>query len=274
MGMRKLWFLPLIVFGAVGCSSGEMSSVKETAASKPSAPILPASQPVPLDRLVARTVSLEVQVPDLRASAKTFEKAVRESGGFVVTNESTDLAAESPSMTYTTKVPPSRLDGVVDVVEGLGQPLSKRVGSEDKTNEVIDIEARLKAMRAHENSLRNQLARANRGPEALDLQKRLMDTIGEIESASGRYKALRAQVDMSDLQVTLRQGVIAPKDSRWVLSAWHDSTAQFLWFVQWFGSTLIWLVVFAPLWLVPLFVIRTLVRKLRVQSPAPPPFQP
>jgi hypothetical protein len=142
-----------------------------------------------------------VGVDKLSDAQSRLERAVTSLAGHVARLE----AREGSRAEYSLRVPADRLDALMDSAATLGKVESRTVGAEDVTEQVIDTEARLGALRASRDRLRQLLDRASSVQDVVAVERELARVQGEVESLEARLTALRGQVALSDLSVSLHQ---------------------------------------------------------------------
>jgi hypothetical protein len=136
-------------------------------------------------------------------------------------------------------------------VEVLGFVQSRTLESTDVTTEAIDIEARLKVLRAEEQSLTRLLDEAKSVTQVAEVRKVLTETRQQIESLEARYKYLSRQADLSTARIVLeeRPGVgIGQAPPGWLQDTFTIAFGSLLAFVRWLIQIAIWLAVFSPIW--------------------------
>ena len=231
--MRRLTaVVPLLVVLA-GCTAGS-SSGTSSAGSKSAATVdrgagaaiggpaaQPAAQPVgqpaggaatlSLPRSLVRTAQLEVQVDDVKKAAAAAQQAVLDAGGQLV-DEQLDLQAHSPQASLHAQVPPARLPAVLDRLAGLGRERSRRLGTDDVTDAVVDLDSRLATQRGSVARVRALLDRASSLGDVVRLEGELSRREADLESLQARERALAGQVALADVRVdlTTADGVAAP----------------------------------------------------------------
>jgi hypothetical protein len=173
-----------------------------------SAPLAPSPVAAPASvesaqpsRQLVRRGRMGVQVTSLGTASDRLERSANEFGAQVTRA----TVEERERAEYFIRVPPERLDALMDSVAALGDVESRSVGVEDVTERVIDTEARLNSLRASRDRLRQLLDRAATVQDVIAVERELARVQGEIESLEARLTALRGQVALSELSVTLRQ---------------------------------------------------------------------
>jgi chemotaxis protein histidine kinase CheA len=184
---------------------GALVACTKPRASAPLAPS-PVAVPAPVEtaqpsRQLVRRGRIGVQVTSLAAASDRLERSANGFGAQVTRA----TVEERERAEYFIRVPPERLDALMDSVAALGEVESRSVGVEDVTERVIDAEARLNSLRASRDRLRQLLERAGTVQDVIAVERELARVQGEIESLEARLTALRGEVALSELSVTLRQ---------------------------------------------------------------------
>jgi predicted nucleic acid-binding Zn-ribbon protein len=144
---------------------------------------------------------MQVEVRDVAPAQARLERAVGALGGQVARVE----AREDERADYVIRVPADRLAAAMDSAAALGRVESRTVSAEDVTERVLDAEARLGALRASRDRLRQLVERAATVQDVVAVERELARVQGELESLEARLNALRGQVAMSELAVGLRR---------------------------------------------------------------------
>jgi hypothetical protein len=141
--------------------------------------------------------------------SQAFERVsglARGHGGFVISS-STSGAEDGPVRAeLVLRVPAERFDAARSELAGVGRVTSVQVGGEDVSAQLVDLDARLRALRAEEDALRTLLAEAGDVGEVLAVREQLSATRSEIE----RLAALQASLDDRASFATLRVTLAAP----------------------------------------------------------------
>lgn len=273
-----------VLLAAGGCAKSEESadaaSYKSPAAGESPAtltstgqnrevpPVAPKEVP---QRAVIRNGSLSVRVPNVEKAEDEVVRLVQSSGGYVDSAESTDLASATPILTMKLRVPSTRFDQVMNGLEGLGLRLSKKVSSEDVTASLVDMSARLKIMRAQEEVYRRLLSKSGSQAEMMDVQEKLMNLRGMIESLEGQHKTLSRLAALSSIELTLQQSAegaaLATSDPNWAKETWGSATGALGNAARVAGSFIIWAVVFSPLWIPVVWFARKSIGRKPVHAP-------
>ena len=103
----------------------------------------------------------------------------------------------------TIRVPQDQFFTALERIEALGEVQSKNVGSEDVSEQFIDLEARLKSSLREEESLLSLLGRSVTVSEVLAIERELARVRSEIERWQGQLNFLERRVALATIIVSL-----------------------------------------------------------------------
>jgi hypothetical protein len=230
------------------------------------------------DLKIVYTGSLELVVDDLAAALAKAKTAVLAAGGYIGASEESNDGDRSVA-TITYRIPATRWGDSVDVLRSLA---TKVVGEQTQATEVggqlVDIEARLRNLRASEQVLVDIAKGTGKVSDLLEVQARISEVRGQIEQLDGQRLQLEDQVAMGTLVVTFGTQVVQVQEAAkgWDPKTDVDgATATLISVGQALVSAAIWFgIVWLPLILV-LVVLALAGRWLfRRFAPAPKPAGP
>jgi len=227
----------------------------------------------PGERLVIRDASLVLQVVDVSAADQQIRTAVSAANGYVLSSSTNGTDADAV-IYLTLKIPSDQLDATITLVEKLSDKiLSRSMSGSDVTEEYIDMSGRLVAQEAARDRLLELLKKAETVEAAVAVNSALTDVQSQIEQLSGRMRYLRQGSQFSSLSVEIRPIPTTPivnpegwqplEDAKIALRGLLD-------FAQGIGTFLIGLVVWTPIWLPLLFLVRYLRKRWFTRTPTPP----
>jgi hypothetical protein len=230
------------------------------------------------DLKIVYTGSLELVVDDLAAALAKAKTAVLAAGGYIGASEESNDGDRSVA-TITYRIPATRWGDSVDVLRGLA---TKVVGEQTQATEVggqlVDIEARLRNLRASEQVLVDIAKGTGKITDLLEVQARISEVRGQIEQLDGQRLQLEDQVAMGTLVVTFGTQVVQVQEAAkgWDPKTDVDgATATLISAGQALVSAAIWFgIVWLPLILVLVVLVligRWLFRRF---APAPKPAGP
>ncbi len=265
--MHKSILIPLgvaLLIVAAGCGAGQSESALTSATSEGAGSAKPVSNPAMTQyphRDVVRKGAVRLLVPSCQSAERAAARAAEALGGYVESS-STSLEADSkPTVVMSLRIPSARFQDAVQRIESLGVVLEKSMSAEDVTGRLIDLGARIRTMKASEESLQSMLRKRSRLNEVIALEERLTQLRGTIESLQSELASQKGRATFSTLDITLEQRspVLArAADPLWMSEAWAGATASMASAARGAFAALVWLVVWAPFWLLPILVLRFL----------------
>lgn len=154
-----------------------------------------------IHRQIIRTASLIISVENIEDKVGVLSSMIESYGGYIKSNN----RYTEKRVNLNVKVPLEKLDSFIDDVSSLGKITSNSTSSKDMTEQIVDIDARLKNLIALRSGYRELLGKANTVEEILSIEKELSEIQTEIDSIDGRRKLLLDQVAMASVNVTLEQ---------------------------------------------------------------------
>ncbi len=229
---------------------------------------------------IIRTGSLQMEVTDVRAAVTAGRSAILGMGGYIGASQQYS-DGDSIVATITYRIPADRWEDALDALRGLGTSVGEQTDAADVTGQIVDLDARIRNLRASETALVRHLTDAGKVSDVLEIEARLSDVRGQIEQLSAQKANLDDQVAYATLTVTFGVEVQAVKAAadRWDPQSQVDQAgASLLGFLQAAASVLIWLaIVGLPVVLmlaivvaIGLFVMRRLGIFRRQATPPPP----
>jgi Domain of unknown function (DUF4349) len=155
----------------------------------------------PSDRLIIRTGNLVVRSGNPEEVGARAVRLVGASGGYVILREDN---------TYVFRVPAEKFDAVFEQLAALGAVAHRRVDAQDVTEEVQDLELRLRNARALRDRYEELLKRAEKVEDVLAIQKELAGVTETIERLEGQIKARMTDVKMSRITLRLEPAAAGP----------------------------------------------------------------
>ncbi len=154
------------------------------------------------DRKIISTGNITVEVEDVESAVTAVEAFVDSVGGYVeVLSRSGGDEFSRASMTL--RVPQGQFSSAYDRIRQLGEVLNEHQGSEDVSEQFIDLEARLNSAKREEQSFLSLLGRANTVSDVLTIERELARVRSDIERYQGQLDFLSRRVDLSTIWVEL-----------------------------------------------------------------------
>lgn len=164
------------------------------------------------DARIIRTGSMTLEVSDVAAALRTARDAIVGLGGYVGAS-TTSSDADRPSAEITYRIPAERWEQALDTLRGLNGLTTKVVTEHTEavevTGQVIDLEARIANLRASETALQAIAARATKISDVLEVQAKLTETRGQIETLAAQLKDLTDRSAYATLTVLFNVPLVA-----------------------------------------------------------------
>jgi hypothetical protein len=160
------------------------------------------------DRAIIRTGRIALTVDSYGDARDRVARLARERGGYVATS-SRETRGEGND-TWTTgrvvvRVPSESFTDSFATIETYGEVRESAADTQDVTDRLVDIEARLETLRAERDRLRELYREANETEDVLDISEQLSDVQTEIERLTAQRRALEDRVAYSTITVELRE---------------------------------------------------------------------
>lgn len=164
------------------------------------------------DAKIIRTGTIQLEVADVPQALPVARAAIVALGGYVGAS-STSNYDDRPTAQITYRIPVDRWEEALEVLRDLNG-LTKKVVTEDTqavevTGQIIDLEARIKNLRASETALQGIAANATRITDVLEVEARLTDVRGQIEQLTAQLTGLSDQVAYATLTASFNSPVVA-----------------------------------------------------------------
>jgi hypothetical protein len=237
-----------------------------------SSDVTPTSEQTIVDRKIVMNASISLDVADAEKTVADCEKLAEKLGGYVAESslrKSDDRVVGS----VTVRIPAATTAQALQELAALGTVTSRSSGSQDVTAQYIDIEARLKVLRAEEEQLLGFLKKAGTIKDMLAVQEQLGTVRTEIEQYEGQQRYLDNATSLATVSVELVQTVAVFVSPRGFGEAFVESLVRFghglATFWTWLGGAIVYLVFYGLLLWGGTLLVRKVARR-RPGKPLPP----
>lgn len=168
------------------------------------------------DTKIVRTGSLELTVSDVTKALTGARDAVNRVGGYIGASQQ-ERTDDRIVATVTYRIPVARWEDALTNLRALGTEVSEKTDSTEVTGQLVDLDARIRNLKASEAALVGYAEKAPKVSDLLEIQARLTDTRGQIEQLSAQQARLQDQAAMSTLTVTFGTELVAVTETaqRW-----------------------------------------------------------
>ncbi|WP_411091087.1 DUF4349 domain-containing protein [Streptomyces sp. 049-1] len=246
-----------------GAAGGDASGAKATA------------PPKAVATHVIRTASLTVQVEDVHKALDEARTTVENAGGYVG-DEDTSRDEDGRERTrLELRVPVDAYQDVLDGLEGAGKLLHRGAKAQDVTDQVVDVESRVKSQRASVARVRELMDRATKLSDVVTLEGELSSRQTELEALLAQQASLKDRTSLATITLSLAEtpAEAAEDDDPGFTDAlaggWDAFVTMLRWLAVALGAVLPFAVVAALLALVWLRVVRPRLPRRTAPAPAP-----
>ncbi|MGW0087037.1 DUF4349 domain-containing protein [Streptomyces sp. NPDC003393] len=237
--------------GASGRGGGTASGAKATA-------------PPKLTSHIVRTASLTVEVKDVPAALEAARTATESAGGYVG-DENTSRDEEGHERTRVVlRVPADRYDEVLTDLQGTGKLVSRTVQAQDVTDQVVDVDSRIKSQRASVARVRDLMDQASDLSDVVSLESELSRREADLESLLAQQASLKDRTSLATITLSLSETPVRKKPATHdepgfadaLSGGWHVFVTVVRWIALALGAVLPFAVTAALVVLLWLRVVR------------------
>ncbi|GAA5197752.1 hypothetical protein GCM10023322_69640 [Rugosimonospora acidiphila] len=228
-----------------------------------------------IQRSIIYTGSITVRVDSVDAAAAQLTTMAAAAGGFVG-GDTRNLDAGHSTATLVLRIPAAKFGGVLDDIGDRldGHEVSRKVTSDDVTETVIDLDARIQSQQASVDRVRALLAKAQSLSDITSIESQLTQRESDLESLEARKRDLADLTTLSTVTVSLLgpEAAVAkpepkPEGGFWagLTGGWHAFAGALRVLLLILGAVLPFAVVLG----IPALVVLWLRRRRRVPPAAP-----
>ncbi|MGW2639781.1 DUF4349 domain-containing protein [Streptomyces sp. NPDC001348] len=223
---------------------------------------------------IIRTASLTVQVEDV-PKALDQARATAENAGGYVGNETTSRDSGGHERTRVVlRVPTDAYDEVLTELQGAGRLLHRTAKAQDVTDQVVDVDSRIRSQRASVARVRELMDRAGKLSDVVALEGELSSREADLEALLAQQASLKDRTSLATITLSLSQTPVrhAGKDDSpgfgdALAGGWHAFVTLLRWIALAVGAALPFAALAALLALLWLRVVRP---RLPRRAPAAP----
>ncbi|MGW1914700.1 DUF4349 domain-containing protein [Streptomyces sp. NPDC002076] len=237
---------------------------------KPAAPRTPRLT----QNAIIRTASLTLQVKDVPKALDQARTTAADAGGYVGEESTSRDAGGHEHTRVVLRVPGAKYDEVLAGLQGTGRLIDRTAQAEDVTDQVVDVDSRVRSQRASVDRIRALMARATKLSDVVDLEGELSSRQADLEALLARQASLKDRTSLATITLSLSETPVkkaSGDDSPGVVDAlsggWHVFVSMLRWIVLALGAALPFAACAALLTLLWLRVVRP--RLPRRPEPAP-----
>ena len=152
-------------------------------------------------RVLIKTGSMTMEVHNVKEALDGTRDLVKKQKGYIENSSSRENDGGSASLTV--RIPKDSLVTTMDQLATMGKVTSRYIEVEDVTDQWIDLQAKIKNLRALRDRLRQLLNNTKNVKDVLAVEKELNRVQSELDSLEGKIKAMQKNVSYSNLYINI-----------------------------------------------------------------------
>jgi hypothetical protein len=156
------------------------------------------------DRKIVRTAALEVTVKSPADAAEQIRRMAESMGGYLETAQ-IGGTKEAPMADITIRIPATHFEDAKAQIRQLAARVeSEKTDAQDVTRQYVDMEARLRNLRAEEAQYLTIMKSASKVSDLLEVEQKLSEVRGQIEQQQAEFQTLSKQIETVAIAISLR----------------------------------------------------------------------
>ena len=289
----KILALLLALTMLAGCASSSMTKnemAMDMAVAETWAPEAPASgtltsvadsaaQEASIDQKLIKRVNMEAETEDLESLLPQLMAEIKGLGGYVesqeVYNGSSYNSYRYRNAQLVIRIPAENLDSLVNQVKGTSNVTIYNESVEDVTLTYVDMETRITVLETERDRLLELMEKAETMSDLLEIEARLTQVRGNLESINSQLKVLQNQVSYATVELYIEQVKVyteVEEQTVWqriasgykknLKNIWDDLVDFFVWAITYSPQLILW----AGIITVVVIVLRRRFRKKKVSK--------
>ncbi|MFD4635022.1 DUF4349 domain-containing protein [Streptomyces sp. NPDC058284] len=167
--------------------------------------------PGPAGAHIIRTASLTVRVKDVPKALDEARTAAQDAGG-LVGDENTSRDDEGRERSrIVLRVPQAAYADVLSSLEGTGRLIEREAKARDVTEQVVDVESRVKSQRASVARVRELMDQATKLSDVVALEGELSTRQSDLEALLAQRASLKDRTSLATITLSLTEGPGKPE---------------------------------------------------------------
>lgn len=266
MGRRSLLVASLCGMAIASCGAAPQSAMRQETASLENAPTAsapmgaadadaagqgapnpPAAQPQ-----LIKTAQLSLTVEDMEPAIAQTNAILQRHRGYTLNLNDTEPSG-ARVVTLEIRVPQPQLEPALADLTALGRLQGRSINAQDVSDQLVDLDARLRNLRRTEASLLALLERSGSIKDILAVNQEITQVRQQIEQLDAQQKSLRDRVAYSTIYLSLTQnaatlGDPTPAALVQLQRTWTESTRSLRDLTVDLLQLGLWLLIYTPYW--------------------------
>ncbi len=216
-------------------------------------------------RKVVKNAQLSLLVDNVSQAVQSINNTTQSLGGYMVSSNLT-RPTEAPKATVVIRVPVEKLDSALNSFRSMSvRVVSENISGQDVTDEYVDLEERLRILRSNKTRFEEIMVQAKEIDDILGVQEKIFSLQQQIDNLVGHQRYLDQNAKLSKVTLTLASDELMlpyTPDKPWRPQAiLKKAVRSLLSNLQKLGTALIWIGVYALVWIPIVFTTLYLYRR-------------
>lgn len=217
------------------------------------------------DRLVIQDTNLSLQVKDVSKTINDILDTTKNLGGFLI-NSSLSKPQNAASGNISVRIPEEKRSQALDIFKKMAvKVVSESVYGNDVTDQYVDLESRLAVLNNTKTKYEEILKQASKVSDIMNVQEQLTYIQTQIDNLKGQKKYLEQSAKLSKIVVYLSTDELAlpyaPTNEWRPMVIFKNAVRSLVTLFRGVGSLFIYLIVFIPVIIPVVFIIRILQKR-------------
>ncbi|MEW1778442.1 DUF4349 domain-containing protein [Streptomyces sp. NPDC086777] len=195
---------------------------------------------------IIRTAALTVEVKDVPKALDTARTTAEDAGGYVGDETTTRDSGGRERTRVVLRVPTDRYDEVLTSLQGAGKLIERTAKAQDVTEQVVDVDSRVRSQRASVARIRELMDRAAKLSDVVTLEGELSSREADLESLLAQQASLKDRTSMATISLSLTPTPVkraaakhdSPGFTDAVSGGWHVFVTMLRWIALALGAAL------------------------------------
>ncbi|GHH81273.1 DUF4349 domain-containing protein [Streptomyces capitiformicae] len=161
---------------------------------------------------IIRTASLTVRVKDVPKALDEARTVAENAGGFVADESTTRDGKDRERTRVVLRVPTEKYEEVLGELEGTGKLIERKTKAEDVTEQVVDVESRIKTQQASVARIRELMDRATKLSDVVTLEGELSTRQADLEALLAQQESLKDRTSLATITLSLSETAVKKSD--------------------------------------------------------------
>ncbi|WP_199547662.1 DUF4349 domain-containing protein [Streptomyces sp. N35] len=158
-----------------------------------------------LTQHIIRTATLRVRVENVPSALDKVRTAAADAGG-IVGSETTDRDGKGKERSrIVLRVPQEQYGKVIEALEGTGKVLERSDKAEDVTEQVVDVDSRIKTQKASVARIRELMDQATKLSDVVTLEGELSTRQADLEALLAQQASLKDRTSLATITLHLNE---------------------------------------------------------------------